>query len=796
MAPQALAVRRTRPETDRTMTELPTGTATFLFTDIEGSTRLVEELGSDYGALLARHHELIRSACAGGGAEVGTEGDSFFAVFGTAGDAVEAAIRVQRAIAAEPWPRGATVKVRIGIHTGEAELAAGVYVGIDVHRAARIMSAGHGGQILASEATRALVSRATAGRREPARPRRAPPQGPADARAPLPGHAPRASRPSSRRRAPSTRRPTTSRRTTSALVGRAAELEQLARLLRGDTVRLVTLTGPGGIGKTRLAVQAAADAARALRGRRLLRRSRARVASRRPSSCRSPRRRTSSVPGDQTCATRSRRTSGRAASCCVLDNFEQVMAAADDARRAGPAVPEARAPRDEPRGAPGPRRAPLARAAALAADRLARGAMACRRGGHALRRARPRGAAELRPRRRERAASSARSARGSTACRSRSSSPPRGFACSRRPSCATACEAGSTSCAAARATCPTASGRSRDTIAWSYELLDDDERALFKVLAVFPSAQDRGRRSGVRRHRRAGRRGRRRRARLARRQEPGADRGERRRAATLDARDDPRVRQRRARRAIPTLRPRREARTPSTSPRSRCAGRRMRGRERAAAIDELADRARQRPRRLALLRRGRRPRARQVDARPALGAVRHARLVPRGDRHHQGPAPRDQVGRRGREVVRQGHRAAPDAGAPAPRDRGLHAQGRGPVPRHARGRVGRRRPAASGAGPAQPRDVPPPDRPHGQGGEHRARDPRHRRGRGRRRHAHRGPRDPRPADGVHGRPRGRHRALRPRDRAVRPRPARSRARCGSGRTRSSSRIRSGRSSSG
>src|SRR5258705_1824551 len=142
------------------MTELPTGTATFMFTDIEGSTRLVEELGSEYGALLARHNELIRIACGDGGAEVGTEGDSFFAVFGTAGDAVEAAIRVQRAIAAEPWARGADVKLRIGIHTGEAELAAGVYVGMDVHRASRIMSAAHGGQILVSEATRVLVSRA------------------------------------------------------------------------------------------------------------------------------------------------------------------------------------------------------------------------------------------------------------------------------------------------------------------------------------------------------------------------------------------------------------------------------------------------------------------------------------------------------------------------------------------------------------------------------------------------------------------------------------------------------------
>ena len=246
------------------MTELPTGTATFMFTDIEGSTRLVEELGPDYGALLARHHELIRTACAGGGAEVGTEGDSFFAVFGTAGDAVEAAIRVQRAIAAEPWTSGTDVKVRIGIHTGEAELAAGVYVGIDVHRAARIMSAAHGGQILASEATRALVSRpmpAGTSLRDlgehrlkdlptPERLYQVTADG-LEADFPPP------------RTIDST--PNNLPGSTSALVGRAAELEQLARLLRGDTVRLVTLTGPGGIGKTRLAVAGGGGRPRALR---------------------------------------------------------------------------------------------------------------------------------------------------------------------------------------------------------------------------------------------------------------------------------------------------------------------------------------------------------------------------------------------------------------------------------------------------------------------------------------------------------------------------------------------------
>src|SRR5919109_693946 len=241
------------------MTDLPTGTTTFMFTDIEGSTRLVEEVGSDYGALLARHHELIRTACARGGIEVGTEGDSFFAVFGTAGDAVEAAVGVQRAIVAEPWTRGAELKGRIGIHTGEAELAAGVYVGIDVHRAARIMSAAHGGQILASEATRALVSRAM-------------PSGTSlrdlgehrlkDLPAPERLYQVTANGLETEFPPPRTvdATPNNLPGSTSALVGRAAELEQLARLLRGDALRLVTLTGPGGIGKTRLAVEAAWDA--------------------------------------------------------------------------------------------------------------------------------------------------------------------------------------------------------------------------------------------------------------------------------------------------------------------------------------------------------------------------------------------------------------------------------------------------------------------------------------------------------------------------------------------------------
>ena len=281
------------------MTELPTGTATFMFTDIEGSTRLVEELGPDYGALLARHHELIREACVGGGAEVGTEGDSFFAVFGTAGDAVEAAIRVQRAIAAEPWAqrrrrqgpdrhphrRGGAGRRRLRRHgrpSGGAD-----HVGRPRRPDPRV-----GGD------ARADQPRSAGGTRR-SRPRRASPQGPAGARAALPGHGDGPRRRSSRRRTSLDAIPNNLPVSTSALVGRAAELEQLGRLLAGDTVRLVTLTGPGGIGKTRLAVEAASDALEHYDRRRLLRRSRARARGRSPSSSRSPRRRASPLPGDR-----------------------------------------------------------------------------------------------------------------------------------------------------------------------------------------------------------------------------------------------------------------------------------------------------------------------------------------------------------------------------------------------------------------------------------------------------------------------------------------------------------------
>src|SRR3982074_2207721 len=139
---------------------LPTGTTTFVFTDIEGSTRLVQQIGTErWRHVLDDHHRLLREQWAAyGGREVNTEGDSFFLAFPSAGDAVTAPAAAQRALAAHAWPEGLALRVRMGLHTGEAQLtAAAAYIGIDIHRAARIASAGHGGQVLLSESTRALV---------------------------------------------------------------------------------------------------------------------------------------------------------------------------------------------------------------------------------------------------------------------------------------------------------------------------------------------------------------------------------------------------------------------------------------------------------------------------------------------------------------------------------------------------------------------------------------------------------------------------------------------------------------
>jgi predicted ATPase/class 3 adenylate cyclase len=235
---------------------LPTGTVTFMFTDIEGSTALLQQLGDDYGSLLAQHCQIVRDAITGaGGTEISTEGDSFFAVFPSATDALRASADAQRGLAAAPWPKGASVRVRMGLHTGEGRLGGESYIGIDVHRAARIAAAGHGGQVLLSDATRSLVE----------------PTLPADlALRDLGGHrlkdlvAPehlyQLDIPELEQSFPALRsldaRPNNLPAQLSSFVGRDEAIGAVHAAL--DAGRLVTLTGPGGSGKTRLALEVAA----------------------------------------------------------------------------------------------------------------------------------------------------------------------------------------------------------------------------------------------------------------------------------------------------------------------------------------------------------------------------------------------------------------------------------------------------------------------------------------------------------------------------------------------------------
>ncbi|HYN98612.1 MAG TPA: AAA family ATPase, partial [Actinomycetota bacterium] len=230
----------------------PTGTVTFLFTDIEGSTLLLQALGKRYDAVLTEHHRILREAITKfRGAEMGTEGDSFFVAFSSARDAVDAALMSQRALAAKDFGNGVKVRVRMGIHTGEGRLVDGTYRGLDVHRAARISAAGYGGQVLVSKATRSLVegSAGEAVRFIDLGEHRLKDLDHPEHLYQLAADGLLSSFPPPRS---IDSRPTNLPTPITSFVGREKELEEIRELLYDH--RLVTLTGPGGTGKSRLAV--------------------------------------------------------------------------------------------------------------------------------------------------------------------------------------------------------------------------------------------------------------------------------------------------------------------------------------------------------------------------------------------------------------------------------------------------------------------------------------------------------------------------------------------------------------
>jgi predicted ATPase/class 3 adenylate cyclase/DNA-binding CsgD family transcriptional regulator len=241
------------------MRNLPTSTITLLFTDIEGSTRLLTRLGERYADMLAEYRQLLRGVFEHWhGHEVDTQGDAFFVVFARAADAVSAAVEAQRALAAHVWPEGIEVRVRMGLHTGEPSLVTEGYTGVDVHQAARIMSAGHGGQVLLSQVTRELVEHTLpddVALRDMGEHRLKDLQRPSHLHqlviAGLLSNFPPLNTLNTR--------PNNLPFQPTPFIGREKEVAALGQLLCREDVRLVTLTGPGGTGKTRLALQVAAE---------------------------------------------------------------------------------------------------------------------------------------------------------------------------------------------------------------------------------------------------------------------------------------------------------------------------------------------------------------------------------------------------------------------------------------------------------------------------------------------------------------------------------------------------------
>ena len=392
------------------MTGLPSGTVTLLFTDIEGSTQLARKLGPRYDELLAGHRRLLRDAIAShGGTEVDTQGDAFFVVFAGAHGAVAAAADMQRAFAEQSTDDA--VRVRIGIHTGEPTLTAdGYYVGVDLTRASRICAAAHGEQVLLSHVTRDLVLDEVETRDLGEHLLK-------DIDAPerlfqLLGTGLRSDFPPPRARAPGNLP-----RIRSLFVGRERELEEIAKLLSG-TGQMVTLTGSGGVGKTRLALERARFSRDAFRDGTFFiglasARSEADVASAIARALD-----IDEQAGEPLLETLARRLRDSEA-LLVLDNFESVVTAAPFVSELVTRCPKLKVLstsrerlhlRDEREFRLEP--LPTVAAEELFADRAA------------VSRSEPRSIPA-------RATSSPRSAAGSRACRSRSSSPLRMHACCR-----------------------------------------------------------------------------------------------------------------------------------------------------------------------------------------------------------------------------------------------------------------------------------------------------------------------------------------------------------------------------
>ena len=254
----ALEHRAEAEQRKSSMQDLPRGTVTLLFTDMEGSTQLLQQLGDQYADVLSECRQLLRTAFQQwSGHEVDTQGDAFFVAFARATDAISAAVDAQRALVSHPWPEGTTVRVRMGLHTGEPSLTPEGYVGLDVHRAARIMSAGHGGQVLLSQPTSTLVEQDLPDEvslrdlgeyrlKDLGRPQRLFQLVISDLPADFP---PLKTLDSSPNNLPIQPTP---------FIGRKQEVATIRDLLDREDVRLLTLTGPGGTGKTRLGLQVAA----------------------------------------------------------------------------------------------------------------------------------------------------------------------------------------------------------------------------------------------------------------------------------------------------------------------------------------------------------------------------------------------------------------------------------------------------------------------------------------------------------------------------------------------------------